>query len=133
VWHAGGDDARTESEVNDSSLVVWGDASGVTFLALGDLEEGGQRAFASATGAPMASVLKVAHHGSVSQDAGLIGPVARGAVAVISVGADNPYGHPSLDTLGSLESAGAAVFRTDECGDVDVSRREALVVTARCG
>jgi competence protein ComEC len=39
-------------------------------------------------------------------------------VAVIQCGADNPYGHPTPETLDRLQRAGAKVFRNDEDGDV---------------
>ena len=51
-------------------------------------------------------VLKVAHHGS--EDAGLDGLLERTMprLAVISVGEDNPYGHPTAATLATLASHG---------------------------
>ena len=51
-------------------------------------------------------VLKVAHHGS--EDAGLAGAARRGRpeLALISVGAGNPYGHPTAATLAALAEAG---------------------------
>jgi len=39
-------------------------------------------------------------------------------VAVIQCGVDNPYGHPTPETLDRLQRAGAKVFRNDEDGDV---------------
>jgi competence protein ComEC len=39
-------------------------------------------------------------------------------VAVIQYGADNPYGHPTPETLDRLQRVGAKVFRYDENGDV---------------
>ena len=38
--------------------------------------------------------------------------------AVISVGANNPYGHPSEDVLSRLKVAGAVVMRTDQLGTI---------------
>lgn len=131
VWHAGDPEARTDSEVNESSLVVWGETRGVTFLSLGDLEGGGQRALASVLHLPQVDVLKVAHHGSARQDPDLASRV-RATLAVISVGEGNPYGHPAPSTIDMEHDAGAVVMRTDECGDVDIARREDLTVTARC-
>lgn len=64
-------------------------------------------------------VLKVAHHGS--SDDGLADQlgVLRPRIAVISVGADNDFGHPRPDTLSALhDRAGLAVYRTDENGRV---------------
>ncbi|MET0731293.1 MAG: MBL fold metallo-hydrolase, partial [Solirubrobacterales bacterium] len=70
-------------------------------------------------------VLKVAHHGS--EDAGLARLLQRAApqLAVLSVGADNPFGHPSPATLSGLADAGVAVARTDLDGSVviEVNRR----------
>jgi competence protein ComEC len=63
-------------------------------------------------------VLKVAHHGS--DDAGL-GPLLdhiRPKLAVISVGADNPYGHPTTGTLATLARHRVPTLRTDRDGDV---------------
>lgn len=70
-------------------------------------------------------VLKVAHHGS--DDAGLAALLDRTAprLAVISVGAGNPYGHPTAGTLATLADHGIPTVRTDQAGDV------AIDVTAR--
>jgi competence protein ComEC len=45
----------------------------------------------------------------------------RPAVALISVGARNAYGHPAPATLAALRAAGARVLRTDRSGDVTVT------------
>lgn len=65
-------------------------------------------------------VLKVAHHGS--DDAGLeeLLDEARPQLAVISVGADNPYGHPTQGTLTSLARHGIPTLRTDRDGEVTI-------------
>ncbi len=64
--------------------------------------------------------LKVAHHGS--EDAGLEALLDRTSprVAVISVGADNPYGHPAPPTLATLAEHHVPTLRTDESGDVTI-------------
>ncbi len=66
-------------------------------------------------------ILKVAHHGSA--DDGLAAELRelRPAVAVISCGSNNDYGHPRASTLAALrESPGLALYRTDEDGRVVV-------------
>jgi competence protein ComEC len=66
-------------------------------------------------------VLKVSHHGS--EDPGLPGVLRRlrPAVALITVGAGNRYGHPRAGTLAALSAAGVMTWRTDRSGDVTVT------------
>jgi competence protein ComEC len=78
-------------------------------------------------------VLKIAHHGS--EDTGLpalLDATAPG-LAVISVGADNPYGHPTPRTLAELASHHVPTLRTDQDGTItlEVSRRSVGVDTDR--
>ena len=66
-------------------------------------------------------ILKVAHHGSA--DPGLENELRelRPAIAVISCGVGNDYGHPRASTLAALRgSPGLSLFRTDEDGQVVV-------------
>jgi competence protein ComEC len=63
-------------------------------------------------------VLKVAHHGSDDAGLGSLLDRARPELAVISVGEDNPYGHPTRATLTTLERHGVPTLRTDRDGDV---------------
>ncbi|HEX7280306.1 MAG TPA: ComEC/Rec2 family competence protein [Solirubrobacterales bacterium] len=65
-------------------------------------------------------VLKVAHHGSA--DAGLGGLLdeIRPRLAVISVGEENPYGHPAPSTLATLARHRVSVLRTDEEGEIEI-------------
>ena len=81
----------------------------------------------------LVDLLKVAHHGS--EDAGLAALLERtGArLAVISVGDDNPYGHPTAATLATLDRHGVETLRTDLDGTVtiDVDRHAVTVATDR--
>jgi len=65
-------------------------------------------------------VLKVSHHGS--EDTGLPELLDESSprLAVISVGADNRYGHPVPDVLEELESEGVKTIRTDQSGTVSI-------------
>lgn len=69
-------------------------------------------------------VLKVAHHGS--DDAGLGALLERTGpkLAVISVGAGNPYGHPTPSTLAVLARHRVPVLRTDQDGTVVIEVRK---------
>lgn len=63
-------------------------------------------------------VLKVAHHGSDDAGLGLLLDRTHPDLAVISVGEDNPYGHPTRGTLSTLEQHRVPTLRTDQDGNV---------------
>jgi competence protein ComEC len=76
-------------------------------------------------------VLKVAHHGSAYQEPAFLDAVDP-AVAMVSVGVHNRYGHPNTSVLGKLARDGARVLRTDRDGDLAAVRIEGrLAVAAR--
>ena len=110
---------RDGSVPNNASIVILVEVAGLRLLLTGDVEEAAQRALRRALAGITVDVLKVAHHGSPSQDPGLLAGL-RPRVALVSVGADNRYGHPAPATLGLLGAVGAAVWRTDRDGDVAV-------------
>jgi competence protein ComEC len=91
----------------------------VRLLLCGDVEPPAQLALLTTWTAGTVDVLKVAHHGSAYQSPALLAAV-RPRVAVISVGADNDYGHPAPRTLRTLRRLGALVRRTDRDGTVAV-------------
>ncbi|MFI1027384.1 ComEC/Rec2 family competence protein [Streptomyces sp. NPDC020951] len=107
---------------NDASVTLLVRSAGLRMLLLGDLEPPAQQALARSPAAALVrgvDVLKVAHHGSAYQDPDLIRAVAP-RLALISCGADNPYGHPAPSTVAALRAGGAAVLRTDRDGAVAV-------------
>lgn len=74
-------------------------------------------------------VLKVGHHGSKTSTSHALLRAATPAVAVVSVGASNRYGHPHDGVLRRLEET--TVLRTDTHGTVSVGTREGIPVL-RC-
>lgn len=65
--------------------------------------------------------LKVAHHGSAGGLTNKQLEVLSPELALISVGADNKYGHPTVETLHMLGDDGARIYRTDEQGAISVA------------
>jgi competence protein ComEC len=119
---------REGSVPNNASVVLSVDVGGLRLLMLGDVETPAAHQVLLAIRRDPTfrkggeyDVMKVAHHGSRLQDATLLTEVAA-PVALISVGADNTYGHPAPATLNLLRDAGSEVFRTDQRGDIAVSR-----------
>ena len=104
--------------INDVSIVLLGEVGGRRILLTGDVEDDVDPLLA-ARGLPPIDFLKVAHHGSRTASTVAFLGVVRPAVAVVSAGADNPYGHPARSTLDHLAATGAAVFRTDTDGSVE--------------
>jgi competence protein ComEC len=104
--------------INDVSIVLLGEVGERRILLTGDVEDDVDPLLA-ARGLPPIDFLKVAHHGSGTASTVAFLGVVRPAVAVVSAGADNPYGHPARSTLDHLAATGAAVFRTDTDGSVE--------------
>ncbi|MEE2814334.1 MAG: ComEC/Rec2 family competence protein [Actinomycetota bacterium] len=99
---------------NDASVVVDIAGGGVPrMLMLGDLSAAPQRQLLSGGRVRGEyAVVKVAHHGSRDQEPALYAQIAAPA-ALISVGAENDYGHPREEALALLEAAGSRALRTD--------------------
>ncbi|GAA1863625.1 ComEC/Rec2 family competence protein [Asanoa iriomotensis] len=114
----------TRSDPNNNSLVLRATVGGVGVMLPGDAEEEEQRATIDHYGAAAlrAQVLKVAHHGSAYQEPAFLDAVDP-AVALVSVGVDNDYGHPNPALIARLARDGARVLRTDLGGDLAVVRR----------
>jgi competence protein ComEC len=117
-------------EINDISIVLDIHFGSRRILLTGDAEDDVdpqllQRGLANGG---RVDLLKVAHHGSATASSAALLATIQPRVAVISVGADNDYGHPAAATLGRLKDVGAVVYRTDLDGTVDVSTNGADLI-----
>ncbi len=65
-------------------------------------------------------VLHAGHHGSASSSNKVFLEITRPESAVISVGTDNDYGHPTPEVLQGLAAVGADVYRTDLAGTITI-------------
>lgn len=65
-------------------------------------------------------VLKVAHHGSKYSSSKEFLERIKPALAVISVGAANRYGHPTSEVLERLRNLDIKILRTDLDGDIEI-------------
>ncbi len=108
------------SDENNASLVLRVEWGLVAVLLTADAEAAAERSL-MADGAPLgARVLKVGHHGSRHASTRPFVAAVAPRIALISVGARNPFGHPSPAVLDRLQAAGAAIYRTDYDGAVEV-------------
>ncbi|MFC4783653.1 ComEC/Rec2 family competence protein [Nocardioides sp. MAHUQ-72] len=120
------------STANEASVVLLAEVRGVRLLLAGDVEPEGQARLAALLPGLHVDVLKVPHHGSRYQDLDFL--LSLGArLALVSVGADNDYGHPATTTLAPLSASGARVLRTDLDGDLAVVERDGRLLSVTGG
>ena len=74
-----------------------------------------------------ADIVKVPHHGSAQFVAGLAEAV-RPRIALIGVGADNPFGHPAPAAVQAWQEVGATVYTTQDNGDIVLTEDSSVVV-----
>ena len=98
---------------NDDSLLLSLEYGEARALFLADASAEVSEAIAGDT-----DLLKVAHHGAQDGTSARLLADTTPSAAVISVGRDNSYGHPSSRVLDLLEAAGAQIYRTDQSGAV---------------
>ncbi|GAB3171441.1 hypothetical protein GCM10027059_39750 [Myceligenerans halotolerans] len=119
---------------NDASVTLLVRVAGLDVVLLGDLEDAGQQAVLSearSRGIVDVDVVKVAHHGSRVQSQALAEQLSP-AVALVSAGRDNGYGHPTDTALDLYERVGAEVLRTDECGTFALVVRDDALAVGGC-
>lgn len=103
---------------NNASIVLKIQHGGNSFLLMGDAEADAEKALLSSGCDLRATVLKVGHHGNDLATGYQFLREVMPKYAVISVGADNSYGHPAEGTLSRLDDAGAQILRTDLNGTI---------------
>lgn len=108
------------AQENESWLLVRVTAPAAQFLFSGDLEAEAIEPLVRSGTTLASTVLKVPHHGSAGAvDASLLDAL-QPQLAIISVGADNRFGHPDPSTLELLENRAIRTLRTDKSGDIEV-------------
>ncbi|WP_031408143.1 DNA internalization-related competence protein ComEC/Rec2 [Geobacillus vulcani] len=109
---------KGNNEDNNGSLVLLVRLGGLAWLFAADIEKEAEEALIRAYPTLRVDVLKVAHHGSKTSTTEPFLRAVKPRAAVISVGRDNRYGHPSPEVLMRLKQQQAIVWRTDENGAI---------------
>jgi len=108
----------SESDLNDTSIVLKVTYQNVSFLLTGDastkVEDTLDRKDLEST------VLKVGHHGSSTATDEEFLELVNPTYAVISVGKDNQYNHPHTEVLNTLAAHNITTYRTDEDGTIEM-------------
>jgi competence protein ComEC len=108
----------TYEDANDYSIVLKVQFGENKFLLTGDAEAVSEMEMVKKGLDLKADLLKVGHHGSNSSTSLNFLKAVSPKYAVISVGKDNSYGHPTQSTLDRLKGAAVKIYRTDEKGNI---------------
>jgi competence protein ComEC len=105
----------------DNGVVLRLSDGKVSFLLTSDISQESELDLITRRADLSGTVLKVAHHGSDTSSSAAFLAVVDPQLAVISVGADNTFGHPGQETMARLtDTVGLEnIFRTDQDGTVE--------------
>ncbi|NLM43044.1 MAG: DNA internalization-related competence protein ComEC/Rec2 [Clostridiales bacterium] len=107
----------TNSDENNNSIVTKLKYKNFTMMFTGDIEKEAERRLINKDIESVA--LKVAHHGSSTSSSKEFLNKVSPIISIISVG-NNVYGHPSNETIKSIEEIGSEIYRTDMNGAVKI-------------
>jgi competence protein ComEC len=100
--------------INDNSIILHLD----DYLFTGDCGFDCEQSLIHSSFNISARTLKLGHHGSRTSSSDVFLSLVSPELAVISVGANNTYGHPSNDTLARLATHRIESWRTDINGSI---------------
>lgn len=103
---------------NESGLCILFQTKTCDILITGDCSAAGERELIRHMTLPELEVLIVGHHGSKTSTSRELLIKTSPEIAIISVGADNSYGHPTDEVLRRLEQYGCRIYRTDLNGTI---------------
>ena len=106
------------SKVNNNSLVLKVNFGDTSFLFTGDAEREEELDILNSGADINSTVLKTGHHGSDTSTSYQFLWHIMPMYAVISVGSNNGYGHPTDAVLSRFRDADVKVLRTDMQGDI---------------
>lgn len=111
-----------ENEINNNSIVCKLVYKKFSLLFTGDIEEAAEKSMCNLYDKDLEStILKVGHHGSKTSSYKDFIAKTHAKYALIGVGKDNKYGHPSDVVMDRLDHYGCTIYRTDKNGEIHFS------------
>ena len=110
--------SQTAISDNESGLCILFQRENCDILITGDQSVQGELKLLQQMVLPKLEVLIVGHHGSKYSTGEALLKATTPEMAIISVGADNIYGHPATEVLERLENYDCEILRTDQIGTV---------------
>lgn len=113
----------SKNAINNNSIVCKLVYKDFSMLFTGDIEEVAEKAILLEYGKIGANILnstilKVAHHGSKTSSTIEFINAVNPKYALIGVGKNNKFGHPSNLTVSNLQSMNVQIYRTDQMGEI---------------
>jgi competence protein ComEC len=108
----------TYDDTNDMSAVVHLTYGSNSFLFTGDAETKSEADILKSGVNLNSDVLMIGHHGSKSSTSQKFLDAVNPKYAVIQVGQDNNYGHPTAEVLKKLNDKKIKIYRNDEQGNI---------------
>jgi len=102
-----------QSNLNNTSMVAKLIYKQNSFLFMGDAEKEVEGILLKNKEKLKANVLKIGHHGSDTSSTNDFLQAVQAEYAIIEVGENNSFGHPSPRIIKRLERAGLKIYRTD--------------------
>lgn len=107
-----------DEEENNRSLVLLLDYEGTKTLLTGDIESEIESLLVKEIGNMNADILKVPHHGSNTSSTIHFVNKVNPSIAIIQVGKNNNFGHPSKEVLKRYKEKEIMVYRNDKNGAI---------------
>jgi competence protein ComEC len=107
------------SDQNDNSLISVLELNDFSVMFTGDISSKAEGVFIDIYPLVTADILSVPHHGSKYSSSAKFLQSVSPCLSIISVSADNSYGHPTPEALGRLSKYGE-VLTTKDCGTIRI-------------
>ncbi len=117
------DEQIEENKINNNAIVMKLRYKKFSMLFTGDIEEIAEKEIVSIyenTDILKSSILKIAHHGSKTSTTEEFLKLVDPRIALIGVGKNNLFGHPSDEVIKRLEEINVKVYRTDLNGEIEI-------------
>lgn len=118
------EDQITTNVLNNNAIVCNLHYKNFSMLFTGDIEEISEKQilklYSDSKKLLKTDILKVAHHGSKTSSTSEFLNAVKAKFAVIGVGKNNNFGHPSQQVIQRLQESGVKVYRTDENGEISI-------------
>lgn len=112
-----------ENVINNNSLVFNMHYNNFSMLFTGDIEEIAEKRILEITSKNKlkADIIKIPHHGSKTSSTRELLERVLPQIALIGVGKDNLFGHPSSETIDKLDELKIKPYRTDINGEIMIN------------